>query len=168
MKIKPKHGLLLGVITVVSIGVWTSDLNTYLKPGVNEGIPVKLVAPNGGEIWQSGINHSIQWSGGKGGIKIALVKDTAKDDADPTSLIIGWIEDQPDRVALVHNYAWNGYTISTDTENGPSWNIPAGTYKILIIGKNNKGDFSIWESRKDINGNTDISDSSFTVNSPVQ
>lgn len=136
----------------------------YGIPGISQGVTVKLLVPSGGEIWERGAqsDNIIYWSGGKGGIKIALTKSEATKTSDPTNLIVGWIETQPWRLDGGHNFPWDAAGLYSE-DGSRGWITVPGQYKILIIGKDPKGNFTIWDAQKQKPGNIDISDQLFTI-----
>ena len=142
-------------------------------------VTVTVLTPNGGEVWDPGTNYLITWSiyqngtlvthtvrGNKDqglvGVKIALVKDTATNTTDPSNLIVGWIEALPDRIAAIRNYAWAAADV-TDVNNQFTYNVAAGTYKILIVAQDANGQYTLWNTNTNTPGNFDVSDAPFTI-----
>jgi len=142
-------------------------------------VAVTVLTPNGGEVCEPGEYCGITWVAYQNGqlithevvgnkdiglveVKIALVKDTATNSTNPTNLIVGWIEAQPDRVAAIRDYAWYAATV-TDADTQFTSNVVAGTYKILIVTQDANGQYTLWNTNTNTAGNFDVSDAPFTI-----
>ena len=142
-------------------------------------VTVTVLMPNGGEVCVPGEYCGITWYAyqdgevvthqvvgnkdvGLIGVKIALVKETATNSIDPTNLIVGWVEALPDRIAANRDYAWYAADV-TDVNNQFTYNVAAGTYKILIVAQDKNGQYTLWNTNTNTSGNFDVSDAPFTI-----
>ena len=142
-------------------------------------VTVTVLTPNGGETCVPGEYCGITWVAYQNGqlithevvgnkdiglveVKIALVKDTATNSSDPTNLVVGWVEALPDRIAAIRDYAWYAADV-TDVNNQFTYNVAAGTYKILIVAQDENGQYTLWNTNTNKPGNFDVSDAAFTV-----
>ncbi len=142
-------------------------------------VTVTVLTPNGGEVCKPGEYCGITWAAyqngelvthqvvnkkdvGLVGVKIALVKDTATNSSNPTNHIVGWVEALPDRIAAIRDYAWYAADV-TDVNNQFTYNVAAGTYKILIVAQDTGGQYTLWNTNTNTPGNFDVSDAPFFI-----
>ena len=107
---------------------------------------ITVLAPNGGEMLfthKSSVygGDLITWSGNtKRGVKIALLREEATPNTDPTPFIVGWIFGG---TIPVNVFPWNqkGVYNDTFTEDVPMTNnrYENRNYKILVVADDGKG-----------------------------
>jgi len=122
---------------------------------------ITVLTPNGGEVFFTGRSTNlISWKGNtKRGLKIALLREDATPNVDPTPFIVGWIFAGTIGENL---YPWNDKVIYNEifTETNI---LPPGNYKILVASDDGNGKFVLWNKSTSKPGNFDISDRPFTV-----
>src|SRR3989338_8566228 len=115
--------------------------------GTNEN-KITVLAPNGGETLfthKSSVygGDLITWSGNtKRGVKIALLREEATPNTDPTHFIVGWIFGGTIPVNVV---AWSNRVLYNDTFTEGIYlaREPYRNYKILVVADDGKGKIKI-------------------------
>ena len=126
---------------------------------------ITVLTPNGGEVFFSRVSSAkggdlILWSGNtKRGVKIALLREDATLNADPSPFIVGWIY----AGTIAENiFPWGNRGI-WDENFTHTKDIPGGKYKILVAADDGKGKFELWNHSTNKPGNFDLSDRAFTI-----
>jgi len=130
---------------------------------------ITVLAPNGSETLfthKSSVygGDLITWSGNtKRGVKIALLREEATSNTDPTPFIVGWIFGGTIPVNVV---AWSNRALYNDTFTEEIYlaREPYRNYKILVVADDGKGKITLWNNNTNKPAaNFDISDRPFTV-----
>ncbi|MBL8030214.1 MAG: hypothetical protein JNN11_03125 [Candidatus Doudnabacteria bacterium] len=76
-------------VILVLVFLCASCQQSSEKPGVvSEDVPLKLVSPKSGEVWQAGAQYQVRWEGEAGDVKGYLVPlDSIKSDGSYTGLL---------------------------------------------------------------------------------
>ena len=142
-----------------------SDLPFTIKSSsYNYNQSVKILSPNGGEVFTQGSSNRISWSGGKNKVQVGVASE---DYTDQRGTLLGWIELN----GLTNNYVvWDGRIIK-DLMGNYLGTISPGRYKIVVVSEGlNSGNYCSGPIVSGSFGSTfpcnyDISDNYFTVNS---
>lgn len=134
----------------------SNDLSFLL---IQQVMPVKVVNPNGGEVFLQGRANTVKWSGGTDRAQILLVSASTTQDADPTDFIVGWITTS---AVASSSITWDAKKVC-NLEGDVCSNVEPGDYKILALSEDEVGMLTLWDVALERAGNWDVSDGTFRV-----
>lgn len=129
------------------------------QPLVASSTSVTVLSPNSGESFTPGQSVRVSWSGGDKKVQVGLVDKRYETDRT----VLGWISlnEKPNS-----SFVWNGEKVSdiTGTVSQTVASLSGGPYKIISVSAGLTENYCVSPNS---NCNYDVSDSYFTVVSPV-
>lgn len=119
---------------------------------------VSFISPNQSKDWnlfRHGENNTISWQGGRGVVKVALVRDqnaynrpdySEIDSRVPAKPIIGWITETGTPNGSI---TWDGKTVCDDTTNQSTCRtVEPGNYRLFLISGNRNDEIKSFNNMK--------------------